>query len=428
MEQKTIRAWNNEQYSATEGAELIKELDDRTKHGETGYNSIAELGAKVKDLELAGPGQDGKSAYEVAVQEGYSGTESQWLSSLQGPQGPQGIQGATGPQGVKGDTGDQGIQGPQGLQGPAGEDGAVGPQGPAGSDGADGADGTTDISPKWVEVTASRNLLPTDIGKILYNNGATDFVITIPTDVALSLSEDVAFSGLQRGSGLLKFKGGSGVTADSIQTTGPRDLIAYMRQGANNWIGVRGEAWIPSTNVTMKITADSDDAEETISTGAVSTGSSDLDLASESGNAFLVGMRFTGLNIPAGATINSAKVQFEAKQADAGAITYTIVCQKSAAPISFTTTAFNISNRTTTTATATWEPADWLVANDRGPAQLTSDFYNVLQEVVNDPAYSSTDAIVVIISANTTAAVRTALSHAVGTPEKAPELIVDYTV
>ena len=216
---------------------LVGNIDN----GEPEYIDVSELPSNT------GPeGQNGMSAYEIAVQEGYSGTESQWLSSLQGPQGPQGAQGIhgpTGPQGVKGDTGDQGIQG---IQGPAGEDGAMGPQGPAGADGADGADGTTDISPKWVEVTASRNLLPTDIGKILYNNGATDFVITIPNDAALSLSEDVAFSGLQRGSGLLKFKGGTGVTADSIQTTGPRDLIAYMRQGTNNWIGVRGETWIPT--------------------------------------------------------------------------------------------------------------------------------------------------------------------------------------
>ena len=54
MEQKTIRPWNNDQYSAVEGAELIKELDDRTKSDLEGYNSIAELAAKVKGLEEGG--------------------------------------------------------------------------------------------------------------------------------------------------------------------------------------------------------------------------------------------------------------------------------------------------------------------------------------------------------------------------------------
>lgn len=41
-------------------------------------------------------GPEGKSAYEVAVEEGYTGTEEEWLASLVGPQGPQGIQGETG--------------------------------------------------------------------------------------------------------------------------------------------------------------------------------------------------------------------------------------------------------------------------------------------------------------------------------------------
>lgn len=33
---------------------------------------------------------DGKSAYEIAVEHGYEGTEAQWLASLQGAQGPAG--------------------------------------------------------------------------------------------------------------------------------------------------------------------------------------------------------------------------------------------------------------------------------------------------------------------------------------------------
>ena len=62
-------------------------------------------------------GGRGYSAYEIAVQEGFVGTEEEWLDSLVGPQGPQG------------ETGAQGIQGPQGVQGPQGEDGAPGQDG-----------------------------------------------------------------------------------------------------------------------------------------------------------------------------------------------------------------------------------------------------------------------------------------------------------
>jgi hypothetical protein len=102
----------------------------------------------------AGPngtnGQDGLSAYQIWLNNGNTGTEAQFLASLQGPQGPQGIQGLTGPQGpagqngtngIDGATGPQGLQGPIGLTGPQGPQGLTGLQGPAGQNGANGQDG-----------------------------------------------------------------------------------------------------------------------------------------------------------------------------------------------------------------------------------------------------------------------------------------------
>ena len=79
-------------------------------------------------------GPAGPSAYEEAVAQGFVGTEAAWLASLVGPQGPQGLQGPAGPKGDTGDTGPQGIQGIQGIQGPAG---------PSGSNGSDGTDGAS---------------------------------------------------------------------------------------------------------------------------------------------------------------------------------------------------------------------------------------------------------------------------------------------
>ena len=69
---------------------------------------------------LSGEGAAGDSAYEVAVNNGFVGTESQWLASLVGPQGP------TGATGAKGDPGDTGPTGATGATGAAGSDGADG--------------------------------------------------------------------------------------------------------------------------------------------------------------------------------------------------------------------------------------------------------------------------------------------------------------
>ena len=49
-----------------------------------------------------GGGVNGKTAYELAVSEGYEGTLSEWLDSLVGPQGERGERG---PQGATGATG-----------------------------------------------------------------------------------------------------------------------------------------------------------------------------------------------------------------------------------------------------------------------------------------------------------------------------------
>lgn len=65
------------------------------------------------------PGKDGDSAYQVAVKNGYQGTESQWLASLRGPEGPQGPQGEPG---QSGKDGKDGQQGPQGVPGAPGKD------------------------------------------------------------------------------------------------------------------------------------------------------------------------------------------------------------------------------------------------------------------------------------------------------------------
>lgn len=97
-----------------------------------------------------GSGASGKSAYEIAVENGFEGDEQEWLDSLVGPQGERGPAGEQGPVGERGPIGEQGPQGPegpqgeqglQGEQGPQGEQGLQGPQGPAGTNGTDGVNG-----------------------------------------------------------------------------------------------------------------------------------------------------------------------------------------------------------------------------------------------------------------------------------------------
>ena len=98
------------------------------------------------------PADNGKSAYEIAVMNGFEGTEEEWLASLKGEagvQGEKGDKGDTGAQGEKGDKGDTGAlgekgdKGDAGAQGPKGDKGETGAQGPQGEKGDKGDPGDT---------------------------------------------------------------------------------------------------------------------------------------------------------------------------------------------------------------------------------------------------------------------------------------------
>ena len=126
-------------------------------------------------------GAQGKSAYEVALDNGFVGTEEEWLASLVGPAGEIGPVGPQGVPGVPGKDGEQGLPGRDGIDGKPGKDGisptatvepnsegAVisitdkngtttsqvynGSNGLPGADGIDGKDGQDGFSPT-VEVT-----------------------------------------------------------------------------------------------------------------------------------------------------------------------------------------------------------------------------------------------------------------------------------
>ena len=93
-------------------------------------------------------GEEGKSAYEIAVSNGFDGTETEWLESLRGEQGPKGDKGEQGPKGEagpKGQQGDKGEQGPKGDTGPQGAQGIQGAKGDKGAKGDPGAQGERGI-------------------------------------------------------------------------------------------------------------------------------------------------------------------------------------------------------------------------------------------------------------------------------------------
>ena len=88
-----------------------------------------QLLKKLSEMQTGANGKDGRSAYEIATENGFVGTAAEWLESLKGRDG---------------------IDGKDGLPGKDGKDGAdglPGKDGTNGKDGRDGIDGKNGISP-----------------------------------------------------------------------------------------------------------------------------------------------------------------------------------------------------------------------------------------------------------------------------------------
>lgn len=115
---------------ASTSAEAAKADADRAEKAST--NAANAATNAVKQAKEAGT-FDGQSAYALAVQLGFTGSEADWIASLKGAKGDKGDKGDTGAQGPKGATGATGPQGPTGATGARGATGATGPQGPAGA-------------------------------------------------------------------------------------------------------------------------------------------------------------------------------------------------------------------------------------------------------------------------------------------------------
>lgn len=111
------------------GDGIIMELDS---DGEELKVIISVDSDSLPPGETGATGAEGKSAYEIWLENGHTGSEQDFLDSLVGPRG------ATGEQGVQGEKGDTGAQGEKGDTGAQGEKGDTGAQGEKGDTGADG--------------------------------------------------------------------------------------------------------------------------------------------------------------------------------------------------------------------------------------------------------------------------------------------------
>jgi hypothetical protein len=173
--------------------------------------------------------------------------------------------------------------------------------------------------------------------------------------------------------------------------------------------------------VDRTIAAGGDDAEE--QTNSVNLTGSDIELGVDGSNVQTVGLRFTNLTIPPGATISSAFIQFAADEVWSVPTNLTFAGEANDNSAAFTSAALNVSGRPRTTATVAWAPVPWTVVNEVGPNEKTPDLKTIVQQVVSRPGWVSGNAMAFVVTGTGT---RTAVAFE-SNPTLAAKLTVNYS-
>ncbi len=176
-----------------------------------------------------------------------------------------------------------------------------------------------------------------------------------------------------------------------------------------------------------RVSANNDDGEEHrgfFFQGAMNRNNGNLRLGNAGSQTFsptLVGTRFRNLDIPQGATITNAYIEFTADASFGGAGNLTILGEDIDDAPGLGNGYNNISSRTATTAVGTWSDVPSWFAEQ---VYETPDISNVVQEIVDRGGWSSGNDMFFSFFGD---ARRSAYSFN-GDSDKAPRLVVQYSV
>lgn len=182
-----------------------------------------------------------------------------------------------------------------------------------------------------------------------------------------------------------------------------------------------------------------DDVEET-ETGVVYSTSSDLEIVYDDfdfvdnvPNGYQkIGLRFQNVFIPAGATIDTAYIQFRSDESDDASVAFLILAEDTGNALPFADNdTSNVSARTTLQNSVAWSPAAWPSSRLVGPAQRTSELKDLVQQIVDRSDWKAGNSMVFMIegtgvSLTNTSAIRVADSYE-GSDEFPPTLNFAYS-
>ncbi len=244
-------------------------------------------------------------------------------------------------------------------------------------------------------------ILPASITSLSITEGTAGTAITITGNnfSAITSENKVFFNDVEA-----EVTGG---TTTSIITTVP---LGTSTGPVSVQVGIAAKVTGPVFTIkenllTIHLKNVNDDAEEaeveynSTPAGFMELTSSDLELVdidSDFGYQF-IGTRFRAVDIPKGAIVTKAYIQFTADDTGDDPCKMRIHGEEKDTG-EFASTAGNISSRTKTSASVLWDIPAWTAKDERGEAQQTADLTEVVQEIIDHADWAGGNNMTFILS------------------------------
>jgi hypothetical protein len=183
------------------------------------------------------------------------------------------------------------------------------------------------------------------------------------------------------------------------------------------------------TTISVAVT-DSTDVEESLVDGEMYWNSSDLELGRD-GVPQVVGLQFKNIDIPNGAAITEAYIQFTCDEVNDAEDAIILEIFGEAADNSDTlkwgsSNPYNISTREKTTAVVEWSPPPWETVGAAADSQKTADISSIITEIVGRAGWAPGNALLVMIQAKDTSNLFARWAESGYSPDDAAVLHVTY--
>ncbi|MGE3172604.1 MAG: PQQ-dependent sugar dehydrogenase [Planctomycetota bacterium] len=205
---------------------------------------------------------------------------------------------------------------------------------------------------------------------------------------------------------------------------GGRLLFLFTGTGVRRALALDGDpmraplltvGWLPPAPPTILSSAYAD-ATEDATTGAVDTAASTLALGEDQGAPHLTAVQFE-LELPAGAILETARIQFSAGAVSTGIAQFEVRAESADDAQPLAAGAYDLSQRVLGAASVPWYPPEWSTMGERGTAQRSPELAPLLQEVVDRAGWQEGQKVVLLITGTGSRTARSSNAGAVDAPE-----------